>query len=172
MRRSLLALIVGMCALASSATARIATREEMRTACQTWLEHVVTTSGSWSGVLNPQVIAEHELQAGDTLLAVSFLVKPQGYVLVSGLTVLTPVQAYSDRSDWDVNDPPGFQRFLRERLLSEVRTFSREAGLSGESASGADQAALARAKDQWAWLLRPGDAAAVARVFGDQRDRS
>ena len=101
---------------------------EMEQACENWLRHIVSQTGSWAGVSDPSVSVVEELLDGDRLLARVYSIDPAGFVVVPILRQLPPIKAYSDECKFNVGDTGGMVQMIRDILRNRLSAFRKEYG--------------------------------------------
>lgn len=105
-------------------SAEIAAPAEMDRVGQNWLNMITIEKGSWATITDPQIISTLQLIVNDTVLANIYSIEPRGYIVVPVLKELTPVKAYSDVSNLDVNAEDGFAKLLKDVLIARLRLYA------------------------------------------------
>jgi hypothetical protein len=108
----------------NDAWGEVATPEEMELVCQNWLSVIVNERGGWAGEVNPEIIDIQEI-TDDTglVMARCYSISPQGFVIVPVLKEMPPVKAYSEESNYDVNQTGGMPQMMREVLNHRTKWF-------------------------------------------------
>ena len=105
------------------AQAEQATAEDMQRVCRNWLAATTHDQGTWAGSPEPTITSVREFFVGDTLLARCFALAPRGFILVPVLKELPPVKAYSEKSNFDVDQTFGIPQLLRDVLTARMRNY-------------------------------------------------
>lgn len=105
------------------AYAEVATEAEMEQVCHNWLKYALHQRGSWANSIKPEILSWADIYNGETWLARSFSIYPQGYILVPILKELTPVVAYSESSTLDADAAEGVVVIIKEQLSIRYRLF-------------------------------------------------
>jgi hypothetical protein len=144
-----------------------ASRAEMELVAWNWLSCMVQERGSWAGAPNPAILKVDEIVVGDTLLARCFSIAPRGYVLVSSLKELSPVQACSEDYPLEIGARVGVPQLLREILTRNVRLYASTYGDLDASQPGAGDVLFSRDNHRYWDIFTAGAPRFDAEIRGD-----
>ncbi|MBD3367515.1 MAG: T9SS type A sorting domain-containing protein [Candidatus Eisenbacteria bacterium] len=125
MRRPIWLFVLTIIVAASlGAQAKLATETEASLVAANWVTEVSARTGGWASSDAAVVGAPREIVTGDTLLGWYWHVEPSGYVVVPGLKEMPPVKMYSENYSFDLDEPDGPAKLIREVLTDRFRRFA------------------------------------------------
>jgi len=96
--------------------AEIVSKDEALTVARNWVTIIINKKGSWGGSKSAAVLGCQEFKRGDLFLGYFCPVSPIGYVVLSPLKELIPIQAYSYEGNLDPNQDEGMTALFKDRM--------------------------------------------------------
>lgn len=128
---------------------------EAKQVAQSWLSYIIDKDGNWGGTTQAYVSSLQELRSDGRLLGYKFSVHPTGYILVSTMTQLPPVKAFSTTSDIDVEASRGFAALLKDTITATLDYLEKDYGNLNQLPENG--VAPQSNRDAWDWLLGKRD---------------
>jgi len=106
--------------MSSYSVAEIATVDEARLVSQNWLTYLTSQKGTWAGSANPKIGDMQEMIIDGTVHAYCFAVEPKGFIMIPVLKELSPIKAYSDENNLNLDDTGGMAVMLKDVMQHRI----------------------------------------------------
>ena len=135
--------------------ARVITPNEAMEVAENFVSHIISKDGSWGGAKDAYIASSVEIKARGKVLGYFFSVEPQGYIVVSKITQMSPVKFFSTSSNLDINNTKGMADLIKDVLGATITSLEQKYGDLGNvpETIGSDPD---RTLKVWDWLLGKG----------------
>ena len=149
---NVLILIVLLLGIGTTALAKVATTMDAMEVAKNFIEYLIKVDGSWGGAKDAYVLECVKIKRNGSFLGYFLPVEPQGFIVVSPITQLPPVKAYSTTSNLNINDRGGMAALIKDTIEADIKILE-EQYTDLDSVPQTVTTTSPRNFDAWEWLL-------------------